>query len=197
MGESLTAFDATAIVSGTLAAARGGAGTSNGILKADGAGLVSAATAGTDYYKSGATTSAPQMIILTGVQGAPVDATTYFFGSNVNLATGALSMNTTATRRAVTIPFACTITKAYVRVSNDGTLGTTETSTLSLRLNDTTDTTILNNTLTTNPASAAFNNTSLSIAIAAGDFIEMKWVTPSWATNPTLVGITVSLELHP
>ena len=40
---------ASDLASGTVAAARGGAGTLTGILKANGAGVVSAATAGTDY----------------------------------------------------------------------------------------------------------------------------------------------------
>lgn len=41
--------NASNLGSGTVPAARGGAGTANGILKADGSGNVSAATAGTDY----------------------------------------------------------------------------------------------------------------------------------------------------
>ena len=40
---------ASDLASGTVAAARGGAGTLNGLLKANGAGVVSAAVAGTDY----------------------------------------------------------------------------------------------------------------------------------------------------
>jgi hypothetical protein len=44
-----TSLSASNISSGTLAAARGGAGASNGILKANGSGVVSAATSGTDY----------------------------------------------------------------------------------------------------------------------------------------------------
>ena len=48
---------ASNISSGTLAAARGGAGTVNGILKADGAGNVSAAAAGTDYAAANASTT--------------------------------------------------------------------------------------------------------------------------------------------
>ena len=47
--------NASNISSGTLAAARGGAGTANGILKANGSGAVSAATAGTDYLDKGTT----------------------------------------------------------------------------------------------------------------------------------------------
>ena len=44
-----TSGSASDLSAGTLAAARGGAGTVNGILKANGSGTVSAATAGTDY----------------------------------------------------------------------------------------------------------------------------------------------------
>lgn len=43
------ATNAANIASGTLAAARGGAGTLSGLLKGNGAGVVSAAAAGTDY----------------------------------------------------------------------------------------------------------------------------------------------------
>lgn len=50
-GASLTALNADNISSGTLAAARGGAGTVNGIMKANGSGVVSAAVSGTDYAK--------------------------------------------------------------------------------------------------------------------------------------------------
>lgn len=45
----LTHLDASWITSGVLASARGGAGTVNGIMKADGAGLTSAAVSNTDY----------------------------------------------------------------------------------------------------------------------------------------------------
>jgi hypothetical protein len=44
-----TSGSASDLTAGTLASARGGAGTLTGILKANGAGVVSAATAGTDY----------------------------------------------------------------------------------------------------------------------------------------------------
>jgi hypothetical protein len=45
--------DASALITGTVAAARGGAGTVNGLLKANGAGTVSAAVAGVDYQLPG------------------------------------------------------------------------------------------------------------------------------------------------
>jgi hypothetical protein len=49
------ATNASNISTGTLPAARGGAGSVNGIMKANGSGAVSAATAGTDYLAPGAT----------------------------------------------------------------------------------------------------------------------------------------------
>lgn len=66
---------ASNISSGTLAAARGGAGTINGILKANGSGVVSQAVAGTDYV----TTSGYTEISRTVVGGAV--ATVEFSGT--------------------------------------------------------------------------------------------------------------------
>jgi hypothetical protein len=48
-GSNITNLNASHITSGTLTADRGGAGAVNGIMKANGAGVVSAAVAGTDY----------------------------------------------------------------------------------------------------------------------------------------------------
>ena len=194
MSEQQTACDASAIGSGTLAAARGGAGASNGLLKADGAGLVSAATAGTDYYKAGATTSAPSFIPLYLTVFAPADGAVYYAGAAVAF-TGAGNASTTDGRRSISLPAAGTITAASIRVINDGTAGTSETSTIALRLNDTSDTT-LTAALTTN-ASATFSATGLSLAISAGDRLSLKWTCPTWATNPTNIYITVMLEIHP
>lgn len=44
-----TSGSASDLSTGTLAAARGGAGAVNGLMKANGSGAVSAAVAGTDY----------------------------------------------------------------------------------------------------------------------------------------------------
>lgn len=48
-GSGLTALNASNISSGTLASARGGAGTINGLLKANGSGTVTLAVSNTDY----------------------------------------------------------------------------------------------------------------------------------------------------
>lgn len=187
------------ITTGTVPAARGGAGTINGILKADGAGTVSLASAPADYYKTGSTTSPPMIVGLYGYGAAaqsPADSTTYYFGAPCAMQAATAQLTTTSARRRFYFPSAGTITKAYITVVNEGgTAGTSETSTLSLRLNDTTDTT-LSSSIVTN-ATGAFNNTGISIAIAAGDYVECKWVTPAWATNPTNIQFSVQLEFRP
>lgn len=116
---------------------------------------------------------------------APADATTYYFG-----APQFMNVVTTTQKRKVFIPKAGKITRVDISVhNNSGTQGSNETSTVSLRLNDTTDTT-LTSALTADAASGAtnyFNITGLSIVVAAGDYFEIKWVTPTWVTNPTNV----------
>jgi hypothetical protein len=70
--------------------------------------------------------------------------------------------------------------------------GSTLTSSISLRLNNTTDTLISNAVL--NDASYTYlSNTALSVSVVAGDYVEFKWVTPAWAANPTNIGIIWTL----
>lgn len=53
VANTANALNASAITGGTMAANRGGIGTTSGIVKGDGAGNASAAVAGTDYVKPG------------------------------------------------------------------------------------------------------------------------------------------------
>lgn len=116
----------------------------------------------------------------TDNSNSPADATAYYFG----LLFGGPMLTTTGFRR-IYIPRAGTITKIYL--SGGCSAGTTEQSTISFRLNDTTDTTIVSTLVIANPIIAS--NAALSIAVAAGDFFEIKWVTPTWVTNPTLISM--------
>lgn len=124
---------------------------------------------------------------------APADATTYYFGSPFT-ATILQNWMTTARGAKLFIPKSGTITRVDVGlfIASGGTLGTTETSTLSLRLNDTTDTT-LSAVMNCSARETYYNVTGLSVAVAAGDFIEFKWVTPTWATNP--VGVYINCQV--
>jgi len=68
--------NASNLISGTVAAARGGAGTVNGLMKANGSGAVSAAVAGTDYV---ATESDPVVKAINGLvksNGTTISAAT-------------------------------------------------------------------------------------------------------------------------
>jgi hypothetical protein len=90
--------------------------------------------------------------------------------------------NTEAASR-VYIPVTGTITAVYLMLSNSGTAGTSETSTVSIRLNNTTDTTV-SAAVVSDTGAHNYSNTALAIAVVAGDFIALKWVAPTWATNP-------------
>lgn len=120
----------------------------------------------------------------------PVDSTTYYGGSYA--AFGALTVDGSA---RVYIPKAGTIKSVYVLFNNFGTVGTAETSTLSLRLNGTTDTTI-NASFATNTTPQSFNITGQSIAVVAGDSINLKWVAPAWVTNPSNLQIMATVYIE-
>ncbi len=125
---------------------------------------------------------------------APADATTYYFGAPMSM-----NPKTTSAQRKVYIPKAGKITRVDLYVhNNSGVVGSNEISTISLRLNDTTDIP-LTTTLTADAASGEtryFNITGLSTAVVAGDFYEIKWVTPTWVTNPTNVVIEVRVYVE-
>jgi hypothetical protein len=110
---------------------------------------------------------------------SPADATTYYFGGIP------LAPNTNEAIARKVIPTAGTITKISILTSSVGVAGTNESSTLSFRLNNTTDTTVSAAVKTDSSTTQIFSNTGLSITVAEGDFFTMKWLTPTWVTNPT------------
>lgn len=63
--------------------------------------------------------------------------------------------------------------------------GTNENWSIYIRLNNTTDTLI--QTVGAATTERVFTNASLSIAIASGDYIEIKSVNPAWVVSPTSV----------
>jgi hypothetical protein len=107
-----------------------------------------------------------------------LDATTYYSGSSYS------ALQTTATLNRMSVPIAGTVVSVCVDVAVAGTLASNEQSTVSFRLNNTTDTAVSAVVIATAVAQA-FCNHALSITVAQGDTFEMKWVTPTWATNPT------------
>ena len=103
------------------------------------------------------------------------DACTYYFGSNV------LAPIVTADRSRVYIPKTGAI-KSAVIFGYSSTAGTGEAWTMCIRKNNTTDTLV--QSLSCASSSRLWCNTGLNISVNAGDYIEMKTVFPTWATNP-------------
>lgn len=114
----------------------------------------------------------------------PADGLTYYFGGRYSAPT------TTAGFCRVYIPAAGTIKTAYV--SWGGTAPTAENISVYIRLNNTSDTLI--ETIGDVSETKLFNNAALSIAVAAGDYIEIKVVCPTWTDNPT--GVTFGGTLY-
>jgi hypothetical protein len=119
---------------------------------------------------------------------APADATTYYGADG--------TANTTLeTNSRIYIAIAGTITAAYINAGASGTVGTNETSTLSVRLNNTTDTT-LSSAIVLSSGAVAYSNTGLSIPVVVGDFIDVKIVTATWATNPGSIVLSYILRVN-
>lgn len=126
--------------------------------------------------------------LYVGATGAnPADNAILYFGQNMAAPIGVASARRIYFRRA------CTIVLANINMYSVGA-GTNEALSLYIRLNNTTDTLVSTLSVATNER--IFVNTSLSIAIVSGDYIEMKLVCPVWATNPTgsIIGGYLTLE---
>lgn len=123
----------------------------------------------------------------SSISSTPAASTTYYFGSSVD---HTFSGNTTAALRQEIVPFACTLRGAGITII--GVANSTDTFTIYARINNTTDVTLTSSAAVTTTAQY-FSANNLTQAIAAGDKIEIKVVTPAWATPPTAVRILVNL----
>lgn len=95
--------------------------------------------------------------------------------------------------RRVYIPQAGTITAVALNMYADGTAGSAESWTCYLRLNNTTDITIAS--VATAGPNRLFLNTALATAVSAGDYLEIKVITPTWVTSPTLQFATCAVYI--
>jgi hypothetical protein len=106
---------------------------------------------------------------------SPADGQTIYFG---NLPKAPV---TTAAISKVYIPRSGVIKRAEIYCYS-GTAGTNQAWSGYIRLNNTTDTLIA--TLSVATSERVFSNSSLNIAVVAGDYFEIKFINPTWATNP-------------
>ena len=158
------------------------AGTSGNVLTSDGTNWTSAASSSTKSFSSS----------VTAGNGNPADSTTYYL-ANADVLTISTVSNKIQAR--IYIPYTCTITKVIGSFRVIGTLGSTENCTLFLRLNDTTNTNITT-TLQLSSSENPINNTSLSIAVSAGDYLSFGFTCPAWVTNPTNVGVSLIVSTN-
>jgi hypothetical protein len=116
---------------------------------------------------------------------SPADATTYYVGVNVS------SPFTTDTSIRLIALKTSTLKKVAI-TSRQTTFGTSENSSFALGVNG---------TYTTFTSSIKFdgtpnNNTlitGLSINVTEGDVLTIRWITPTWVTNPTSINCNIDL----
>jgi hypothetical protein len=130
---------------------------------------------GTTLLGSGNLTTLGYTLSVQALTSSPVDAQTIYFG---NLPKAPVTVAATS---KVYIPKAGTIKRAEIYCYS-GTAGTNQAWSGYIRLNNTTDTLIA--TLSVATSERVFSNSSLSIAVVAGDYFEIKFINPTWATNP-------------
>ena len=116
--------------------------------------------------------------IVAGNLAAPLDATTYYVGNT------AAVTHTVAGRCRMFIPRAGTIKAVYL-IAYCLTAGSAESWSTYVRLNNTTDTLI--EALAVSSGNRLWSNIGLAISVVAGDYIEIKIVNPTWATDPANV----------
>lgn len=91
------------------------------------------------------------------------------------------------------IPKAGVIKAAYI-YCNAGTAGTAEAWPANVRLNNATDTLV--QSLALSNVNRAWANTNLNVAVVAGDYVEIKLVNPTWATNPANVRFAATIYIE-
>lgn len=123
----------------------------------------------------------PQVYHFQGGRLSPADSTTYYIGGLF-----ALAPSTTANIARIVIQKAGTITRCNICFNNGGTLGSGETFSAYLRVNNTNDYLISSN-CTTNTAWQYQANTNMNISVSASDTVEVKIIFPAYVTNPTNV----------
>lgn len=119
----------------------------------------------------------------------PVDATTYYFGI-------AFTSNppTIANIRKKTLKRSGYIKNITFDIITAGVLGSNHDSSMTLRINEV-DVLVLTSTLKHTVAYQSLNF-DVDIAVNDDDKIEIKWITPTWGTNPTSVAHTLTVEVE-
>jgi hypothetical protein len=177
-GAKVAKFDSVSGNSG-VASQSSGALTSGNLAKFDANGNV---------VDAGAVHMGYQMVLANPQQLNPLDGITYYMGQ------GSLG-TTTYNNTRLYVPKACTAKVVSYTTSVNGTLGSNENVTIDIYVNGTTQMTSSNVTQTWDAAARQSQVTSLSYALAAGDYVAVRVQSPTWVTtNPT--NVTVRGDLY-
>ncbi len=125
-------------------------------------------------------------INLMGLSTSPADATTYYFG---NVPFGWLQNQGNG---KVYIPVNCTLMGYSANFFDNGVLASSESSTLSALINNSTNV-VLSSAVAITTLVNNYNASNLNQSITAGDYIECKLITPTWTLNPTSTGAGITL----
>lgn len=125
---------------------------------------------------------------------SPADATTYHFGDNLAIN----GSTTTDGGHRVCSPVTGTVKRVYGAALINGTAGSSENVTITVRNVTAATTENVTTTAVWNVGSkseVSFSNTAMTLAVTAGDCLIMRIVTPTWVTNPTGVYIYATAVL--
>ncbi len=114
-------------------------------------------------------------INVQALTSSPADGATVYFGMLPKAPTTTANISKVYIRKAGTI-------KSAEIYCYSGTAGTAEAWSLYIRKNNSSD--VLIKTLSVATSERVFTNAALSIAVVAGDYVEIKGIQPTWATNP-------------
>jgi len=115
---------------------------------------------------------------------SPSDATTYYIGVNVTS-----PFTTDTSIRLIALK---TSTLKKVAITSRQTLGTSENSSFALGINGTYTTFTSTIKFDGSPNNNALI-TGLSINVTEGDILTVRWITPTWVTNPTSINCNIDL----
>jgi hypothetical protein len=138
---------------------------------------------GTASYATMASQSGYTMQFVLATTGSnPAASTIYRLGAPVRT-----QLNTITGRTRIYVPRPGKVRHAHIYIRTNGTLASAGTSTLSLNKNSSIGETLATSTTAGSSADAVISSTAVSMSVVQGDFLEMVWTTPAWATLPTAV----------